>query len=207
MKRAALFALLIVFASCFIPGFAQQVQQASSGSQNLWCDLTGTWYGGGDTTVPYHATFQPFGMGYTARFQQAIDYPAYNIKTATDWTGVVTMGFGPPRYQMSIIGYFIGMDGTLEMDAVRGTFQFSQDCNTFQHTIDTYIVYVPWTEAKKPFVTTPDVNVLEYIGMATILETYHRVPVACPKCPFPGVSTPATPAAVPNGVAARLKKK
>lgn len=39
-----------------------------------------------------------------------------------------------------------------------------------------YDTYFPWTGDKVPFVTTPDVNYLEMIGVQTIVETYYRMP-------------------------------
>ncbi|HTQ55137.1 MAG TPA: hypothetical protein VMI94_11795 [Bryobacteraceae bacterium] len=39
-----------------------------------------------------------------------------------------------------------------------------------------------------PFVTIPDFNYLEMMGVESIVETYYRMPTSCPSCPFSGAA-------------------
>ncbi len=192
MKGASSYILSVVFLATAIACFGQWPGQFNSASQNArWCDPSGTWYGGSDMTHPYHLTIEPIGMGrYAVRFQQAIDYPALKILGWTDWTGEMTMGRGQ-KYDLHAVAFYVSspelnLGGTLEMDAIHSTIEFSNNCSTIQHTIDTFVGYMPWTEEKVPFVTNPEWNFLEVFGLTSLQERYHRMPTACRNCPFLG---------------------
>ncbi len=194
MRNTIILAGLVVAATCLAQEAAQYKDVPS---ETRWCDPAGTWYGGSDMTMPYHLSIIPSGIGrYSVRFQQAIDYAALGINGVTDWTGEMAMIFGQ-KFNLHITAFYVlapaspSGSATLEMDAVRSTMEFANNCNVLRHTINAYIGYVPWTEEKVPFITSPDVNVLDLIGVTTFTETYYRVPTACPKCPFAGTAKTA----------------
>ena len=159
---------------------AQSLQATNHYGHHKACELAGTWYGGSDMTTPYQFTAVPIGEGrYSLRFQQAVDYLSLGIRWVTDWTGEATRV--RDGYRVSAMSFAVDgpeaaaqLGGSLEMDAVLSTFTFSDDCNTITNTIDTFIAYIPWTEEKVPFVTDPDYNWLEIIGIDTLVEQYHR---------------------------------
>ena len=84
------------------------------------------------------------------------------------------------RYDGYIIAYFVGAPEGLDMKFVHEVIEF-QDCNTFTSTIDLFGGFIPWTEEKIPFVTQPDYNMFDILGVNTIVETYHRMPTSCPR--------------------------
>jgi len=55
-------------------------------------------------------------------------------------------------------------------------------------TVDVYAVYLAFTAEKTPFVTPPDLDIL---NGSTFLEACHRMPTACPTCPVMGGAAPA----------------
>jgi hypothetical protein len=204
--------LFVVLLATAITCFGQWPSQLNSTSPNArWCDPSGTWYGGSDMTTPYHLAIEPTGIGrYAVRFQLAINYPAVGILGATDWTGQMTLAGPGQKYDLHAVAFFVlspeqaaAMGGALDMDAVHSTIEFS-DCNTIQHTITTYMGYIPWIEEKVPFVTNPDWNYLQLIGVQTIVEKYHRMPTACTNCPTGGT---ATSMLRPNGPELRGKRR
>ena len=159
---------------------AQGLEATNNSRHGRPCELAGTWYGGSDMTAPYQFTAVPMGDGrYSLRFQQAFDYLSIGTLGVTDWTGEAAKV--RDGYRLHIVAFFVNgpanaelLGGSLEMDAVISTFGFSDDCNTITNTIDTFIAYIPWTEEKVPFVTDPDYNWLEIIGIDTLVEQYHR---------------------------------
>ncbi|HTT62036.1 MAG TPA: hypothetical protein VMG35_09360 [Bryobacteraceae bacterium] len=202
MKTAGRLTLLAAFLAAAVLCFGQQAgtfgvnPQSNSSTQSLrWCDPTGTWYGGSDMTTPYHMTIAPVGIAhYSFRTQLAIDYNSLGILEWTDWSGEMTLGRGQ-KYDLYGVAFFVlspdlaaAMGGSLDMDAFHSTMEFSGNCNTLLHTITTYIGYIPWTADKVPFVTNPDYNYLEMIGVQSIIETYYRMPTSCPNCPFSGAA-------------------
>jgi hypothetical protein len=198
MKRASIFTLFVVFLAMAIPCFGQQPFNFSSpNGKDRGCDLTGTWYGGSNMAVPYQFTAEPIdGTRYTVRFQQAFPLAAVGILGWTDWTGEIIKAKGPGhRYDVYAVSlYFLSPDYfdpslSPDMDVIHSIIEFSPDCNTIRHTIDTYYGYMPWTEDKVPFVTEPDDNYLKDLGIETLVERYHRMPTACPSCPFSGTAS------------------
>jgi hypothetical protein len=176
----------------------------AQGSGNT-CDISGTWYGGGDPQFQYLLTITPIAAGrYYSNAQPGFDNHPAGYVSWTNWTGEATRTGGRTfdLYEMSYWTWdpdaaaAAGVDPTLpEVDAVRGRVQLV-DCNTMTITIDVYAVYFSFTPDKTPFVTPPDLDVLQG---GTIVETYHRMPTACPACPYPpSMSTAAAPALKPG---------
>jgi hypothetical protein len=189
MKR-----FLIIVAFCFV-FFAMAIP--CFGQIAKGCNLSGTWYGGSDLAYPYKFTAAPIdGSRYTVTFWNAdIANPNYNtwLWGWTDWTGVAIKG-GPGQkinvyavalYQLSP-NVYPGMSP--DMDVLHSTIEFTPDCNTIRHTIDTFYGYLPWTKDKVPFFTEPDDNYLQDLGVQTLVETYFRMPTTCPNCPFTGAA-------------------
>jgi hypothetical protein len=193
MKRTSSLILFVVFLATAVAGFGQSSGQSAPNAK--WCDPSGTWYGGSDMTMPYKLVIAPIGIfRYSVTFQWAVNYPDYGVLEATDWTGEMSLVRGQ-KYDLYAVAFFVlspdvapTMGGSLDMDAIHSTIEFTNNCSMIQHTIDTFIGYIPWTEDKLPFVTNPDWNYLELIGVQTLVETYHRMPTACPNCPFAGVA-------------------
>ena len=162
------------------------------------CSPIGTWVGGSDMTTPYHMTITPIGGDrYAVRAQQAVDYAAYGIIWATDWTGEMTKGPGR-KYEANLVAFFLLSpegsptgEGAVDMDAVHSTIEFDEDCDKIKNTITTFIGYIPWAEEKVPFVTLPDYNYLELWGVTSLAEKYQRVPTVCTICPAASVKHPA----------------
>jgi len=168
-----------------------------------WCDPAGTWYGGSDMATPYKLVIAPTGiLRYSVNFQLALDYNSVGILNWTDWTGEMSLGRAQKYDVYTVAFYVLGPDaanqmgGSLDMDAAHSTIEFVNGCNTIQNTVDTYVGYIPWTESKIPFSTTPDWNYLQMVGVQTIVEKYYRMPTACPNCPFAGVGQPVVPRGV-----------
>ena len=181
-----------------VPGFAQ-------GAGNS-CDLSGTWYGGSDPHFQYLSTLSSMGAGrYSSTYQLAADVHPFGYVARTTWTGEA-FKTGPRTYEQYAMSYWIWdpaaaaefgqlmgitIDPTLpEVDIVRGRLELV-DCNTLTNTIDVYAAYFNFTPDKAPFVTTPDIDFL--VG-GSIVETYHRMPLACPECPFASTMSSATAA-------------
>lgn len=208
MKRASSFTIFVVFLATAIACFGQVPGQSSQNAR--WCDPSGTWYGGSDMTTPYKLVISPIGIfRYSVNFQLALDYNSAGILDWTDWTGEMTLGRGQ-KYDLYAVAYFVlgpeqagQMGGSLDMDAVHSTIEFTNNCSMIQQTIDTYVGYIPWTADKVPFVTNPDWNYLEMMGMQTLVEKYHRMPTSCPNCPFGGATRSAVP---PSGGKLRGKR-
>ncbi|MGD0578440.1 MAG: hypothetical protein ABSC08_05880 [Bryobacteraceae bacterium] len=203
---------LVVIAAVVIVGLSAQSPLATNNSgHDRACELAGTWYGGSDMTVPYQFTAIPMGDGrHSMRFQQAIDYLSLGFLWVTDWTGEAVRVRGQ-KYRVHAVAFYVNgpvnaqqLGGSLEMDGVISTMEFSDDCNTITNTIDTFIGYIPWTEEKEPFVTDPDYNWLEVIGIETLVETYHRMPTAGLNGPF---ASHANNLLRPDGTKLRGKKR
>jgi hypothetical protein len=155
------------------------------------CSPIGTWIGGSDPATPYHMTITPIGGDrYAIRAQQALDYPLIGYAGVTDWTGELSK-VGGKQYEANLIAYFVypllvpqddeHPQGIVELDAVHSTIEFNGSCDKIKNTITTYVGYYPWTEEMVPFVTDPtDFYVVN--GDPLFVETYQRVPTACPIC-------------------------
>ena len=194
MKRASSFSLFVVFLATAITCFGQAPDLSSENSKG--CDPSGTWYGGsGDMSFPYKLSIEPMRGGrYSVMFEQAISYADFGLIGWTAWTGEMTLRPGQ-KYELFAVAFFVispdlapSYGGSLDIDATHATVEFSDNCNVIQHTIDTYIGYIPWTAEKVPFVTNTDWNWLELIGLEAIVETYYRMPTVCPNCPFAGAA-------------------
>lgn len=206
---------LVVIAAVVIVGLsavsAQSPLATNNSGHDRACELAGTWYGGSDMNTPYQFTAIPMGIErYSLRFQQALDYPSLGILGVTDWTGEAVRVRGW-KYRVHAVAFYVNgpdnaqlLGGSLEMDGVISTMEFSDDCNTITNTIDTYIGYIPWTEDKVPFVTDPEYNWLEVIGIETLVETYHRMPAAGLNGPF---ASHANNLLRPDGTKLRGKKR
>lgn len=193
MKRAVILIcgllLLVSVGNHAWHGLRAQAQQPG-------CDPTGTWYGGsGDLSMPYHMTIANIGGGsYAVRLQSPINLSASGYLGMTDWTGEMVKGAGQ-KYDFYIVSFdnlapelAEAFGGSLDMDIVHSTVQFSNGCSMLLSSIDTFGGYIPWTEDKAPFVTALDYNYFEIFfgGAKTIEERYYRMPTFCPTCPSVG---------------------
>jgi hypothetical protein len=176
-------ALLFAIAA---PGFAQ-------GAGNN-CDISGTWYGGSDPNMPYIWTITPMTGGrYSSIAQQA-----YPFSLLQQYAGVTNWSIDIAKVDAREFDSY-GMSYWVyrwedpenpqlpELDVVRSRLRLL-DCNTAENTIDVYVVYYSFDSTKMtPFVTPPDLDVIaDYNGGKPIVETYRRMPTACPSCPRPG---------------------
>jgi hypothetical protein len=194
-NRVALLAIL-VFAAVAVPCGAQGVGNG--------CDISGTWYGGSDPAYQYLWTITPMAAGrYNSVVQPGFDNRPFGYVTWTTWAGEVTK-INARTYDQHAMSYWVWapgaappeVDPTLpEVDIVRSRIQLV-DCNTLTNSIDVYAGYFSFTPAKIPFVTPPDIDWLQvlYPGVTILVETYHRMPTACPTCPFPSPTSRAVPA-------------
>lgn len=173
------------------------------------CEISGTWYGGSDPTFQYLWTISPMAGGrYNSVIQPGFDNRPFGYITWTSWTGEL-LKIDARTYDGYAMSYWVwdpaaaaaaGVDATLpEVDIVRGRVQLI-DCNTLTNSIDVYAAYFSFTPPKIPFVTPPDVDWLQFLnpGVTTLVETYHRMPTACPACPFPAAVSSASPAMMPK---------
>ena len=55
MRKRVVLLTILVFAAMAVPGSAQGVGNG--------CDISGTWYGGSDSSYQYLASFTPVGAG------------------------------------------------------------------------------------------------------------------------------------------------
>ncbi len=180
MKHSIVPAVIVALFAAAMPCFGQ----ANA------CSPVGTWFGGSDMTHPYQMTIVPTGGDrYSLRFQQALDYRSLGILGVTDWTGEMIKGPGR-KYEVQLVVFYwqspeASLNGEpLDMEAARSTIEFGDNCNVIQHTITTFISYLPWTEEKVPFVTPPDYDYIQmFLGGQPLVEKYHRMPTACPICP------------------------
>lgn len=198
MKRASILAFCAVLLATVMPCFGQQAAQFNFTSPNAGgCDLSGTWYSAGDWK--YQWDIVPLSDGrYWGRSQYGFDNHVFGYIAWTEWSGEIIKGKGQ-TYDSYGISMWVwppapGADPNLppppeqlELYILHAQIRFVNDCNTFQSTIDVWAGYNPWTAELVPFVTEPDFNYLELLyGGETIVETYHRMPTACPNCPFVG---------------------
>ena len=201
MKRASILTFCVVFLATALC-FAQQAGQLNvTSSDTRWCDLSGTWYGGSDWK--YSWVIVPTGYGtYWSQSTAWFDNHAFGYIAWSDWNGEIIKGKGQV-YDSYGISLWVwppaeGADPQqppppeqLEMDIVRSHIRFVNNCDTFQSAIDVYAGYLNWTEDKVPFATDPDVNYLaEFYGGGPLVETYHRMPTTCPKCPYASTLNP-----------------
>jgi len=205
MRRKAIHGFIVVFTAAFaallLPALGLHAQaQQNSTAQGFGnnCDISGTWYGGSD--YQYLWTFTPMAAGrYYSLTQPGFDNHPFGYITWTNWAGELRKT-GARTYSSYGMSYWVwdpdaavaaGVDSTLpEVDIVHSTVKMI-DCNTFTSTIDIYAGYFSFTPEKTPFVTPPDVDWLQvlYPGV-TLVETYHRMPTACPNCPFTETANP-----------------
>jgi hypothetical protein len=166
------------------PGFAQ-------GAGNS-CDISGVWYGGSDPQYPYVVTITPIAAGrYQFVAQLGADIRPLGYLSSTNWLGEVGKA-SAQKYDIYAMSYWVwdpdaaaenGIDPSLpELDIVRSHVRFL-DCNTFVNTIDVYGAYYAFNpDVTRPFVSPLDVD---FMGGATLDETYRRMPTVCPTCPLP----------------------
>ncbi len=161
------------------------------------CDPTGTWLGGSDPTVPgYQMTVSPDSFDrYLLVFQVANNPGIYG----TAYTGELKRT-GPRTFVEHAAALFEINQGAAdfyaslgviltdlskpELDAIYGH-GVMPDCDTIQFTIDWYGLYLPYTLDKTPYVTQPELEVVQdFLGGSPIKETYHRVLTTdgCPVC-------------------------
>ena len=191
-RRVLMMFLVIVLAG--IPCLAQGAGRT--------CEPTGTWLGGSDPTgVPgYHLTITREAAGRYMVVYQSVYDPGTHF---TIWTGELKKESGQIYSQYAVSTYFISQDiadyyrdvwgiqvdpGTIEVDGIY-THARMLDCNTIQSTISWFGWYVPITAEKIPFVTQPEIELIDIIG-APIVEIYHRVGPDCPICGSPGKAAP-----------------
>ncbi len=188
--------ILLIFS---IPSFAQGV--------GTGCDISGTWYGGNDPAFQYLWTISPMAGGrYSSVVQPGFDNHPFGYITWSTWSGEL-IKINARTYDQQAMSYWVwdlqkpellppGVNPTLpEVDIVRSRVKLL-DCNTLTNTIDVYAGYYNFTPEKIPFVTPADVDYLRvlYPGITTLVETYHRMPTACPTCPFSAAAGGAAPA-------------
>lgn len=108
----------------------------------------------------------------------------YGLQGMTDWTGEV-LKRADQKYDVYIVAFFVmtpevvaQLGDNPDMDAIHSILEFSADCNTLSNTIDTYMGYIPWTQAKNAFVDDPDYDYLALWGIPTITETCQRLPAS-----------------------------
>lgn len=170
-----------------VPSFA--------GSTGKSCDLSGTWYGGSDPQFQYLWVISSVGDGrFSSNIQLAADVHPFGYVAWSSWSADLQQ-ISRKTYKVYGMSYWIWdataaaggpfpgitIDPSLpEVDIVRSRVELV-DCNTLTNTIDVYAAYFNFTPDKIPFVTAPDVD---FLAGATIVETYHRMPMACPKCPY-----------------------
>ena len=188
-KSPLLIALILLVFS--VPGYAQGVGTS--------CDISGTWYGASDPAFQYLWTIGPAAGGrYTSIIQPGFDNQQFGFRSWTTWSGEITR-IDARTFDSSAMSYWVSSPTDLpEVDIVHGRIRLV-DCNTLTHTIDTYAGYLSFAPEKTPFVTPPDLNFLQILfnpPVTTLVETYRRMPTACPVCPLPtapGVSAPTAP--------------
>lgn len=153
------------------------------------CDLSGTWYGGGEVTK-YLLTLTPrgiFGDSYNLVFNGAYSMakapsPMVPIPVTTPFTGVVIRNYwgSSAPYIVTFAGMMNTSDAfpapTPQVWALHATAKLT-DCNTLEIDYDFFGAYLmPMT--KVPFVDQPD-----YVPVPPpFTETYKRVPVTCSIC-------------------------
>ena len=207
MRRKTIHVFIFVFAVAvavlFLPALGLHAQaQQNSAAQGFGnnCDISGTWYGGSDPQYQYLWTFSPVAAGrYYSLTQPGFDNHPFGYITWTNWSGELRKT-GARTYTSFSMSYWVwdpeaaaaaGVDSTLpEVDIVHSTVKMI-DCDTFTSTIDVYAGYFSFTPEKTPFVTPPDIDWLQvlYPGVTTLVETYHRMPTACPNFPFAGTAS------------------
>ncbi len=177
MKTTSVLAFFLIAAT--IPCFGQ----ANA------CSPVGTWFGGSDMTHPYQLSVAPIGGNrYSVRFQQGVDYPSFGILGWTEWSGEMTKRPGQ-KYELAAAAIFVvapeaQLAANPDMDVIHSTIEFSPNCNTIRHTIDTFGGYIPWTEEKVPFVTPLDFDYIAlFLNGQPLVEEYHRMPTDCAICP------------------------
>jgi hypothetical protein len=173
--KSVLFAALVLLLSS-VPGHSQGVGNG--------CDISGTWYGGGDPHFQYLWSTTPMGAGrYHFVGPLGFDYHLFGYVHATPWDGEAIKS-GSKTFDVYAISYWLwdpvaaaAFDPTIdpslpEVDIVRSRVTFI-DCDTFTNTVDVYGAYFNFTPEKTPFVTPVDMN---YLPGGPITETYHRMP-------------------------------
>lgn len=185
---AILCSLLLVFALPLVAQESSVANPAPQGTAN--CEPAGTWFGGSQPFNPYMMTISAGNGGrYTVDWQLIVPaVPFEGYLGISHWSGELVR-IDPGRYEAWAILYAVydpvlaeeyGIDPSLpELDYVHGYLEFS-DCNTMTNVIDVYNWYVNFdhTKGMVPFVTEPDVVVLE--DGATIDEVYYRMPTKGP---------------------------
>ncbi len=152
------------------------------------CSPVGTWYGGSNE-VKALLTIAPItGDQFTIRAQILGNVAAVGVPAWTSWEGQLVRSKANVYVAHEISMYtssdtFPPAPDSYELDAVRGYLSFT-DCNNIKFTYDFYGVYFDLN--KVPFVDSPEISV----DMTGSLETYHRMPTACPICG--SVTTSAT---------------
>jgi hypothetical protein len=189
-NRVALLAILV---------FATVAVAVPCGAQGVGasCDISGTWYGGSNPNWPYLWTITPMGGGryssIAANAYPTSQLPGYN--STTNWS-IELLKVDARTFDAYGMSYFVYQwadinTGELpEVDIAQPARHV--DCNTMVSTIDVYAFYWRFDSVSMtPFVTPPDFDVL---AGNVLVETYHRMPTACPACPFPSTTSSAAPA-------------
>ncbi len=144
------------------------------------CSPIGTWYGGSNDVKALMTIAPITGAKFTIRAEIVGDVAAAGAPAWTSWTGQLVRSDANRYVSHEISMYtssptFPPAPDSYELDGVRGYLSFT-DCNNIRFTYDFYGVYFDLN--KVPFVDSPDINV----DMSGSLETYRRVPTACPVC-------------------------
>jgi hypothetical protein len=187
MRNKCLLAM-IMFVSVAVPCLAQGYGRA--------CDLAGTWLGGSDPKVPgYKLTVVPVAAGrYSVTYEilsnPGLYYSSYTGELRKDgaqsYAGCAVASFeinqANAAWYLAQFGISVNV-GDFELDAVHETVVML-DCDTLQGTIGWFGWYVPFTNAKVPFVTKPEIEAISSLcGGQPIVEIYHRVSgESCPAC-------------------------
>jgi hypothetical protein len=166
------------------------------------CDPAGIWLGGSDPKVPsYKLTVVQVATGrYSVTYEilpnPGLYYSSYTGELRKDhaqsYTGYAVASF---EINQASVEFYAGLGisvtaGGFELDAIRERVVML-DCDTLQGTIDWFGWYVPFTNAKVPFVTRPEIEAISFSGGQPIVEIYHRVSGdSCPACTSGGIIKP-----------------
>ena len=176
MRTNKLFGAVVLFLVLSTSCLAQ-------GSGNA-CMPTGRWYGGSQY-AKYHLTVTFNVSAYSVMFQGAYQ----NAPVETKYTGeIVRKG---DHYEGGVI-QLASSAATFpaplpDILAAWSTVRMP-DCDTLVSDISFFGIYLAssiWapTGAKVPFRDKLDVDILAGLGVTSIQEVYHRVPMECKVCP------------------------
>ena len=188
-KTVRVLSILILAAGFVLSSPSLWSQQAAQTQTEGWfgpaaCDVSGTWYGGGDATK-YLMTIVPRpgpGDSYTAIGDGAYSLAALGYPVKTTWSNTLVRRHGhrPATYDVYGIGMVNNNAGfpapSPDIQAVHGI-AYLVDCNTLKFDYDFFGGYF-WPTDKIPLLSPPDYVVVP----PPFSETYRRMPTKCTQC-------------------------